>query len=409
MGMRSRKVPYLIGISFVSLLLTLGLAAASPVRAQAVSASKETTDALADAQTRYDDAQSKLDEIGSELEAIGLQEAQTEDDISTNQDSITQAQNAVDTAQDAIASAQSDIDRQQASLSEKQGQLAKRVSAEYKGGSTTMLSVLLASSDFEDFVSNVYYMTEVNRQDQKAVDAVRDLKAQLEQQKTDLEQQKADLEQQKADLEQKQSDLQGLLDQQKQQESDIQSKQQEATDLVNNLDQEVKDLMAKKDAEIEASRQAEIAAAAAAAAGSGSSGDYASTYGSAAAGYGETRQKLVTAALSLLGTPYVWGGTWPSSGGTDCSGLMQWAYSQAGLTIPRTTYGQMPACQAAGHWFHDASQLQPGDLVFLNGGGHVAMYIGNGQCVHDPSPGKVVCIVPLTNWSSYVGFGFPVA
>jgi cell wall-associated NlpC family hydrolase len=88
---------------------------------------------------------------------------------------------------------------------------------------------------------------------------------------------------------------------------------------------------------------------------------------------------------------------------------MMWAYGECGISIPRTTYGQMAACSAAGHLFYDTSQLQPGDLVFTNGGGHVAMYLSEGKVVHDPSPGGVVMVSPLTRWSSITCCGFPVA
>jgi peptidoglycan DL-endopeptidase CwlO len=104
-------------------------------------------------------------------------------------------------------------------------------------------------------------------------------------------------------------------------------------------------------------------------------------------------------ALSQLGTPYVWAGFAP--GGFDCSGLVMWAYSQVGVALPHSSYAQ---------WGYGVSvsrdQLQPGDLVFFDGLGHVGIYIGGGQFVHAPHTGDVVKISSLDeSWyaSTYVG------
>lgn len=90
----------------------------------------------------------------------------------------------------------------------------------------------------------------------------------------------------------------------------------------------------------------------------------------------------VRAALSRLGRPYVWGATGPDR--FDCSGLVQWAYAQAGVRLHRTTYEQI----------HDGvpvarSEVRPGDLVFPHTG-HVQMAIGNGMVVEAPQPGATV-------------------
>ena len=103
--------------------------------------------------------------------------------------------------------------------------------------------------------------------------------------------------------------------------------------------------------------------------------------------------------LAQLGTPYVWGGGAP--GGFDCSGLVAWAYAQVGVSLPHSTYGQYSMGVAV-----SKDQLQPGDLVFFDGLGHVGLYIGGGQFVHAPHTGDVVKISSLgEGWysSGYVG------
>jgi cell wall-associated NlpC family hydrolase len=94
-------------------------------------------------------------------------------------------------------------------------------------------------------------------------------------------------------------------------------------------------------------------------------------------------QKAVAFAYAQLGKPYVWGATGPSS--YDCSGLMQAAWASAGVSIPRTTYEQVAGLPSV-----PLSALQPGDLVFFDGDGHVAMYVGQGMIIDAPQPGQFV-------------------
>lgn len=95
----------------------------------------------------------------------------------------------------------------------------------------------------------------------------------------------------------------------------------------------------------------------------------------------------VRAALSRLGRPYVWGATGPDR--FDCSGLVQWAYAQAGVRLTRTTYDQIHEGIAVAR-----SQVQPGDLVFPHAG-HVQLAIGNNQVVEAPHAGASVRISTL--------------
>lgn len=95
----------------------------------------------------------------------------------------------------------------------------------------------------------------------------------------------------------------------------------------------------------------------------------------------------VRAALTRLGRPYVWGATGPDR--FDCSGLVQWAYAQAGVRLTRTTYDQIHEGIAVAR-----SQVQPGDLVFPHAG-HVQLAIGNNQVVEAPHAGASVRISTL--------------
>ncbi|MBT8116321.1 MAG: C40 family peptidase [Gammaproteobacteria bacterium] len=95
----------------------------------------------------------------------------------------------------------------------------------------------------------------------------------------------------------------------------------------------------------------------------------------------------VSIAVSMLGTPYRYGGSSPH--GFDCSGLVYYSYRRAGIHVPRTTYAQMNAANRV-----RLRDLAAGDLLFFRLGrqpvSHVAIYTGDGQFIHAPSSGKRV-------------------
>ena len=109
------------------------------------------------------------------------------------------------------------------------------------------------------------------------------------------------------------------------------------------------------------------------------------------------------AAESRQGLPYVWGAAGPSA--FDCSGLVQWAFVQAGIRMPRVAVDQARAGPAV-----TVSELEPGDLLFYHTDptdpgyiSHVAIYLGNGWMIQAPEPGLDVQIVPASFGSEFAG------
>ena len=104
----------------------------------------------------------------------------------------------------------------------------------------------------------------------------------------------------------------------------------------------------------------------------------------------------LAAAEQLNGKPYVYGGTWPQSGGTDCSGLVEWAYKQVGVLLDRTTYQQYLQYPISNN-----VPLEVGDLLFIAGSdpvgaapGHVMMYVKPGEVFQAPYTGAKIGFYP---------------
>jgi cell wall-associated NlpC family hydrolase len=115
-----------------------------------------------------------------------------------------------------------------------------------------------------------------------------------------------------------------------------------------------------------------------------------------------TALAAVRLALAQVGKPYVFGAEGPST--YDCSGLVQYAYGQVGVGVPRTARPQFRATRPVA-----TSRLLPGDLLFFATDKsdwdtihHVGIYLGGGRMVHAPQPGEVVKVAPVW-WAEYFG------
>jgi cell wall-associated NlpC family hydrolase len=100
-----------------------------------------------------------------------------------------------------------------------------------------------------------------------------------------------------------------------------------------------------------------------------------------------TGAAIAADAKKYLGVPYVWGGTDPKTG-LDCSGLVQRVYKDLGIDLPRVAIDQGKAGTAV----PNLAAAQPGDLLVMNGGQHIGIFMGNNQYIHAPAPGERVRI-----------------
>jgi hypothetical protein len=112
---------------------------------------------------------------------------------------------------------------------------------------------------------------------------------------------------------------------------------------------------------------------------------------------------MLSAALSRVGMPYVWGAAGPDA--FDCSGLVQWSFGRAGVIMPRVAADQAGTGPSV-----PVNQLQPGDLLFYHTDpaapgyvSHVAIYLGGGRMIQAPQPGMNVELVPVDLGSDFAG------
>jgi cell wall-associated NlpC family hydrolase len=199
------------------------------------------------------------------------------------------------------------------------------------------------------------------------------------------------------------ADAQQLVDQVAAQQADLNTQVAEYKAQYDRLSAEEK---ARAEAEAAAAAQAAAADAAArtsqaasraerpqsgTTSSSSSSGSTAAAPAAAApvASPGGAAATAVSAALAQQGKPYVWAAAGPNS--FDCSGLVQYAYKAAGISLPHSSGAQASMGTAV-----TRAQLQPGDLIaFYSPVSHIGIYIGNGQMVHAPTSGDVVKVASI--------------
>lgn len=327
-----------------------------PRTASAASATKETTDALNDAQAKYNEVQSQLNAIASEYQALAEELNKTMGDI--------------ESVQNDIDATQAEIEKKQEELEQKQSTLSARVSESYKSGGNDTLTLLLSSSSFDELISNVYYLDKMNERDRATITEIQEIQDELASKKEELENQKSDLE--------------ALKDEQTQKLNEMSAKKDEVQTVLDGLDSDVKELMAKRDAELLASQQDEEAArkraeeakkAQQSGSGSGSSSSGSSGSGSAGTGGGGTgsASKVV-----------YWAQHTPSPGAGLCAWWVADVFCNAGL-------GNVPgnACDMYANYCFSSnrSNLKTGMIIavsshpFTSAGaiyGHVGIYVGGG-------------------------------
>lgn len=297
----------------------------------------------------------KLSEVSREAEATSDQVSELEDKLSEANKTLSDAQAEVDAKK---AAAQSALD----AAAEVQKNVDSISLARYRRISVDPTTAYIGALNPQDAIDRAAYMNALSTDANKTVDDLQTSLKAADAARDDAARAQAvakisadELEYQKSELQKKQADLKKLT-------NDIKAK-------VDSLTGASRQSWVNKNNPVELS----------------SSDLAASSAGNAA----------VAAALTKLGAPYSWGATGPNA--FDCSGLVVWAFRQAGKSLPRTSQAQMASGSPV-----SKGDLQPGDVVgFYPGATHVGIYIGNGRIVHASDYGIPVQVVSLNSMPWY--------
>ena len=116
----------------------------------------------------------------------------------------------------------------------------------------------------------------------------------------------------------------------------------------------------------------------------------------------DKQARILKEARECIGKPYIWGGNLPENAGTDCSGLVQYCFGKAGISLPRTSKEQY---LVEGSSIYEKEELEPGDLVFnVNMDGkisHVMIYSGNGNVIEAQKDGTLIMEHKGWNWEGH--------
>ena len=336
---------------------------------------KEVNEQIAD----YKGAQA---DIGSEIEELDAEIVSLLTDINLIEDEISNKE-------EEIAQTQADYDMAVETKDAQYETMKIRIKFMYEQGDVTYLQLLLGSSDIGDALNKAEYIEKLYEYDSKLLDeyqvtveTVAALQEQLEDEKSELQTSKYELEEAQTYaqelLAQKQEEYDNydvILAQAKQEAAAYTTKIKQETAEIKKLEEEAR----RKAEEEEARRKAEEEAKRKAEEEAGNKSEetpkkQTTTTPVVASNGSASGQQIAEYACQFVGNPYVAGGT-SLTNGADCSGFVQSVYKQYGYDLPRTSYSQSQVGRSVPY-----SEAEPGDIIYY--GGHVAIYIGNGQIVH---------------------------
>lgn len=318
---------------------------ASRTRVTVLTATAAAAVALSSQAAQAAPAKPTIKDAKAKVDALYEQAEQATEKYNAANEKLHALQKDASTLQDQVA-------RQQQHLNRLRDGLGAIAAAQYRSGGIDPSLQLFLSSNPDSYLDQATTLDQLGSLQANALSQLQDAKRTLDQQRAEATTKLAELQATRTDLASRKAEAKEKL--------------AKAQSILNTLTAQQRAQMAYEDslAASRASQRVDL-------------GDATAATQRAAAAF--------EAAKSRLGSPYVYGASGPSA--FDCSGLTSWAYSQAGVSIPRTSQSQA----GVGTRIYSASQLGVGDLVFFYGDlHHVGLYAGNGMVLHAPRPGTSV-------------------
>lgn len=342
---------------------------------------KKNKEQLKNAEKQVSEAQEAQEGVGEEIEEMDAELVSLITDINLIEDAITQKE-------EEIAATQIDYDAAEAEKDEQYAAMKIRIQFMYEKGDSSYLNMFFGAANMGDMVNKAKYVEDLYNYDRKllaeyeaTVQRVQELWDTLEEDKSELETSRTELKEGQAYMEEmlakKRTEYENygvMLTKAKQEAATYTAKIKQETAQIRKLEEEERkrrEEEERKRKEEEERLRREQEALADSGESSGGSKQEAPKPVSSGGGKG---QDIANYACKFIGNPYVAGGT-SLTNGADCSGFVMSVYKNFGISLPRSSYAQSSVGREVSY-----SEAKPGDVIYY--GGHVGIYIGNGQIVH---------------------------
>lgn len=374
---------------YVILSCILCLSVVDPISATTISDLKEdvkkSQSQLKNAQQKITDAQEAQEGVEEEIDEMDAELVSLLTDIDLIED-------AIEEKEEEIAQTQVDLEAAVAEKDEQYETMKIRIQFMYEKSDSNYLHIFFGSGNMGDMVNRANYVEELYDYDRKllaeyeeTVHRVEELQDELEEDKSELETSKIELQEGQEYLEemlaQKRSEYENygvMLAKAKQEAATYTARIKQETAQIKKLEEEERkrreEEERKRKEEEERRRKEQEALMANQDDDDDEDSDRHEEEKPVVSGGSGKGADIANYACKFIGNPYVAGGT-SLTNGADCSGFVMSVYKNFGINLPRSSYAQSSVGKGVSY-----SEAQPGDVIYY--GGHVGIYIGNGQIVH---------------------------
>lgn len=363
---------------------------------------------ISDLQNELKKDQSQLKNVNQQISDYKGAQADVGEEIEALDEEMVSLLTDINLIEEAIADKEEDIAQTQieydAAVAEKDDQYESmkiRIRFMYEKGETSYLQLFFGAKNMGDMMNKAHYVEELYEYDRTLLeeyeatvqevaalqDTLEEEKSELETSKTELKEEQAYVEEVLAQKQQEYDNYSVVLAKAKQEAATYTAKIKQETAKIKQLEEEERkrkeEEERKRKEEEERKKKEQEALLASQNDGDSdseeqekeetSSSSSSSSSGSSSGGSGKGQQ-IADYACKFIGNPYVAGGT-SLTNGADCSGFVMSVYQAFGYSLPRSSYAQSAVGKGVSY-----SEAQPGDIIYY--GGHVGIYIGNGQIVH---------------------------